>query len=321
MTKRADSEQISNIIKSAKSIAVFGHVSPDGDCFGSAWGMKLALESLGKKVFSYLPDEIPENLSFLKNYGRVQAQDCFVPADFVVVLDSSNVKRVEKHELLHQYREDGALICLIDHHTAGDLIGFSDIVWQDTDKSSTSEMVLDILKNMNVHFDKDIATLLLTGIETDTSSFQNQNTKAQTFEDAAFLMSKGARMPQIVNNTFHAKDIDTVRLYGLVLEKLVFNEKYRTVTGYLTQEDICKLGIKGDVSAGVANYLNTIEGAKMVIFITETEDGYLKVSLRTRDENVDVSVLARAFGGGGHVKASGFTVKGSFAQDGQPKVV
>jgi phosphoesterase RecJ-like protein len=321
-TQKVNQKEIAELLRDAKSIAIFGHLLPDGDCFGSVFALKIAMESLGKQAFSYISDEVPDPLLFLEDYESLKSQKGISHADLVIILDSSDMKRTENHELLYEYKKRGVKICLIDHHTAGDFMSFVDYAWQDTGKSSTSEMVLDVLKEMNLKIKKEVATLLLTGIETDTSSFQNQNTTKEVLEAAAFLMSRGARYNRIINNTFHAKDIDTIKLYGLILERLIYNKKYGTILGYLTQEDIRELGMSGDISTGIANYLNTIEDAKMIIFITETEDGILKVSLRTRDEGVDVSRLAKALGGGGHVKASGFSIKGKIVvKNGQVRVI
>ena len=319
--QRVSSKEISELLRKAKSVAILGHILPDGDCYGSVFALKIAMESIGKRVFSYISDEVPENLSFLEDYESLKSQKDFCSADLAIVLDSSDIKRTENHDFLYEYKKTGVKICLIDHHTLGDFIDFVDYIWQDTGKSSTSEMVLDILKEMDLEIRKEVATLLLTGIETDTSSFQNQNTTAEALEAAAFLMSKSALHTRIINNTFHTRDMDTIKLYGLILERLIYNEKYGVIIGYLTQKDAKELGVEGDFSTGIASYLNTIEDAKMIIFITETEDGILKVSLRTRDERVDVSALARALGGGGHVKASGFTVRGKIVvENGQIQI-
>lgn len=314
--QKVNSKEISELLKQAKSVALFGHILPDGDCYGSVFALKIALESAGKQAFSYISDDVPEYLSFLEDYKSLKSQKDFSSADLVIILDSSDIKRTENNDALYEYKKTGAKICLIDHHTLGDFVDFVDFLWQDAKKSSTSEMVLEILKEMDLDIKKEAATLLLTGIETDTSSFQNQNTTAESLEAGAFLMSKGARYTRIITNTFHAKDMDTIKLYGLILERLVYNKKYGTIVGYLTQEDAKELKIEGDISTGIANYLNTIEDAKMIVFITEVEEGILKVSLRTRDEKVDVSTLARKLGGGGHIKASGFTIRGKIVSQG-----
>lgn len=320
--QKVSHKEIAEALKGAHSVAIFGHILPDGDCYGSVFALKMAMESLEKQAFSYISEDIPEFLSFLEDYESLKSQKEFYPADLVIILDSSDIKRTENQNLLYKYKENGTKIYLVDHHTLGDFVDFVDFIWQDTKKSSASEMILDILRAMDLKIKKEVATLLLTGIETDTSSFQNQNTTTESLEAAAFLMSRGARHTRIINNTFHIKDMDTIKLYGLVLERLVYNKKYGTILGYLTQKDIKSVGAEGDFSSGIANYLNTIEDVKVIIFITEKEEGVLKVSLRTRDEKVDVSNLAKAVGGGGHVKASGFTTKGKIIiEDGQVQVV
>jgi len=161
---------------------------------------------------------------------------------------------------------------------------------------------------MKVEINKDLATLLLTGIETDTSSFQNQSTNKNSLDSAAFLVSRGARLGTIIQNTFEAKKMNLVRIYGVVLERIVYNADYQTVATYLLRSDLEKHGISDDEVSGIANYLNRLKDVKAVFLIVEEPDGGVKVSLRTRDEKVDLSVLAKILGGGGHAKASGFSI-------------
>lgn len=319
--QKVNEKEIAGILEGAPKVALFGHILPDGDCFGSIFALKLGLERIGKEVFSYLADDLPDDLSFLKEFDHFSSEKELKPVEVAVVLDSSDLKRTENHEILQRYKKSGVKVLIVDHHTEGDFRNFADFSWIDSKKSSTCEMVLSIFKAMGLEVKKDTATMLLTGIEMDTSSFQNQNTTAEVLEAAAYLMSKGARMGRIIKNTFQAKDMQTIKIYGLVLERLIYNKKYGAIVGYITQKDIGELGLDGDVSTGIANYLNTIEDAKIIIFITEMEGGTLKVSLRTRDDRVDVSRLAKAVGGGGHIRASGFMLKGSVKDtDGSIKI-
>jgi phosphoesterase RecJ-like protein len=325
MTKaeKVDKKEIAEALKKANSVAIFGHVLPDGDCLGSVFGMKLALESMEKRAYVFLDEEIPYYLDFLKDYSNLHTEKEFRDTDIVLVFDSSQVNRVESENILQDYKERGVKIYQIDHHLPGNLNDFADYFWQDQDFSSTSEMALLIIKKMGIRIKKDVATLLLTGIEGDTGSFQHQNTTSRSLESAAYLVSKGARFGSIVENTLNSKkELNILKLYGLALERLVYNKKYKTLTSYLTLEDAKKFGVKGNSYSEIINFFSIVGGIKIIILITEREEGLLKVSLRTRDEYVDVQKLAANFGGGGHIKASGFSIKGKIIEEnGRVKVV
>ncbi len=321
--KKVNEKEIAQALQEAKSVAIFGHILPDGDCLGSVYGMKLALESIGQQVYVFLDDKVSYNLDFLKNYDNIYAEKEIRDVDVALVFDSSQVDRVSGENFLREYKEKSTPIYQIDHHLPGNLNEFADYSWQDSKNSSTSEMVLSIIKKLNVKVKKDIATFLLTGIESDTSSFQHQNTTQKSLESAAYLMSKGARFKSVVDNTVNSKkELNVLKMYGLVLERLVYNKRYKTVTSYFTLEDAKKFGMEGESYSEIVNLLNVMEDIKIIIFITERENGVLKVSLRTRDEYVDVQKLASYFGGGGHVKASGFSIEGRIVEEtGQVKVV
>ncbi len=309
--QKVNAFQIAKALKEAQKIAIFGHVLPDSDCYGSVFGMKAALAKAGKEVFVYLDARIPYNLEFFKDFDDLKTYSHFQNADIALVFDASALDRVENLEILKSYKDNGAPVFVIDHHIPGGISDFADFLWQDSDKSSASEMAFDILKAAGFSIDKGAATFFLAGIEGDTGGFQHQNTTRESLEAAGYLISKGARYRLIADNLLNPQNgLNILKLYGLVLERLIYNKKYQTVTSYLTLEDAKKFGVEGDSYSGVANLLNVIDGAKAIIFISEREGGIIKVSLRTRDEGVDVQKLAGMLGGGGHVKASGFTVKG-----------
>jgi phosphoesterase RecJ-like protein len=203
--KRIGAEKFSRLLESLDSIALFGHVSPDGDCFGAVYSLKIALERMGKKVSVHLSDSTPEFIAFLKDYAFFVSEDEAIDAKAVIICDTPDWKRVENASLLSDYQNKSAMFLLLDHHQEGDLIDRCDFAWQDSSMSSTSEMVLKLFQKMGIAVDRTLATLLLTGLETDTSSFQNQNTTSETFKNAATLMSKGARLGAIINNAFMTK--------------------------------------------------------------------------------------------------------------------
>jgi len=304
--------EIAKQVKGSSHIALMGHIGGDADCYGSLFGLKLGLESIGKKVDIISTEDFPENLDFLFFYFPGEISDKLVPgADLLILLDSPEVKRLVAPDIAKEYKAQGAKIIQLDHHLKGDLPEFVDFSYIDTKACAASEIAYSLLTELEVTIDKNIATCLLAGIIGDTSSFQNQNTTKECFAVSSELMKRGARQRTIVNNMFGGKEVDTLKVWGLAMERLSVNERLSAVSTYLTHEDIEKFGLSPEATNGIINFLNSIKDAKMVMLITEREKGTIKVSLRTRDEHVDVARLARQLGGGGHVKAAAFSIPGS----------
>jgi phosphoesterase RecJ-like protein len=231
--------------------------------------------------------------------------------DLVILLDSSDFGRLVAPEIAEEYKKAGATMVQIDHHSRGDLAEFVDLSYINSESCSASEIVFNLLNELGVMIDKNIATCLLAGIVGDTSSFQNQNTTKECFAASSELMKRGARLRTIVNNTFGGKEVDTLKVWGLAMERLYVDKHFGIVSTYLTYEDIEKYGLSAEATSGIVNFLNSIKDAKAVVLITEQERGIIKVSLRTRDEHVDVAKIARQLGGGGHIKAAAFSIPGS----------
>ncbi len=289
-----------------------GHIGGDADCYGSLFGLKLGLESIGKKVDIISTEDFPESLDFLFFYFPGEIADRYIPgADLFIALDASDVSRLASPEIAKQYKTEGTKIILLDHHTKGDMQEFADIPYTDTTACSASEIAYHLLVELDTKIDKNCATCLLAGIIGDTSSFQNQNTTKECFAVSSDLMKRGARQRTIVNNMFAGKEVDTLKVWGLAMERLSINKQFGIVSTYLTYKDIDRFGLSAEATSGIVNFLNSIKDAKAVMLITEQELGTIKVSLRTRDEHVDVAKIARQLGGGGHVKAAAFSIPGS----------
>jgi len=298
-------------INNAKRIAIMGHLGGDADCYGAAFGLAVGLQNLGKIASVIVGDEYPDSLDYLFFYYSGEIVKSMEKPDLLLLIDSSDLNRISDSQLVKKYKGEGVKTLLLDHHIPGDLEKYVDISVVDTKASSTSEIVYNLLIQLDTQIDKNIATCLLAGIISDTSSFQNQNTTKESFAIASELMKRGARLHSIVNNTFGGKEVDVLKIWGLAMERLITNKRYGAVITYITHEDIETHGLSADVLSGVVNFLNSIKGARMVVLITEEEKGTVKVSLRTRDEHVDVSKITRQLGGGGHAKASGFSIPGS----------
>lgn len=288
-----------------------GHVGGDTDCYGSAFALAAILEQMGKTVRVVADADFPESLSYLFFYFNGDVVSEVEASDLLILLDSSDLARVVNPSIYKKLKDTGTKTIQIDHHTLGDLSGLVDLSVVNEQACSTSELVFQLISELNVAIDKNVATCLLAGIIGDTSSFQNQNTTKECFAIASELMKRGARLGSIVNNTFGVREIDALKVWGIAMERLSINSRLGLVSTYLTHEDIESFGLSADVMSGVVNFLNSIKGARIVMLVTEEERGTVKVSLRTRDEHQDVARIAKAFGGGGHVKAAGFSLPGT----------
>lgn len=316
--KTEGKEAVTLAISEAKNIGLMGHKRGDGDSFGSLIGLKIGLEKLGKETKIFSEIGLPADLEFLysyinfKFYSEYQSE-----VDLLIVIDSSDSGVASFPQMIDQYRKNQVKIVQIDHHQLGSLSREADVVWADPNYSSVAEMGYYLLKDLNIEFDRSIATALLTGINTDTSSFQNQNTSGLSLEISSDLMLHGARLGFINKKIESATTINKLKLIGTAFNRLSFSTKYKTAVSYLTYKDFEETGMTGALSnSEVVNTLNQIKGAKMVMFIAEQEPGMIHVSFRTRDKDVDVAKIAQFLGGGGHVKAAGFTFEGKISDDG-----
>jgi phosphoesterase RecJ-like protein len=206
----------------------------------------------------------------------------------------------------------------IDHHATNQHYGEINLV--DPEASSTAEIIFNFLNINNQPVDKHMATALLAGILTDTSNFTNPGTTIGSMKVASRLISYGARTNEISRHLLKNKSIDALRLWGKTLTRLEENKKFNMAIAVIRQEDLADIDAKDEAVEGVSNFLNAMLAVEIVLVLRETDEGFVKGSLRST--SVDVARLAKALGGGGHKKAAGFSIKGRLEQiDGKWKVV
>jgi len=215
-------------------------------------------------------------------------------------------------EVIDEAYQKGVKILTIDHHPANSIGDISDVCVCDEASSSTSELVYFLLREMNHGPGKLASTLLLSGIEIDTMSFSHA-TRPETFEVVAELLKKGARIKPVVESAFQKKSLATLNLWGKAMERLVLDKKTKLAITYLNYEDLVSVGLnEEDISGGIINFLNQMKEPLAVAFLVEEEKGKYKVSLRDNNSGIDLEEIAVSFGGGGHKKAAGFKVEGTF---------
>ena len=292
-------------IRNAGSIAIGGHVRPDGDCVGSCLGLYLYVKEQfpDKQIHVYL-ESIPEPFKFLKRADEIQHE---IPADksydLFIALDCGDEGRLGFSAPLF---ESAKKTLCVDHHVSNQAFANENHI--EPDASSTSELVYDLLGMDNIS--KDIAECLYLGMVHDTGVFRHSCTHPSTMHAVANLMEKGIDFTRIITETFDEKTYaqNQIMGYALVNSQLVLNG--RGVAASISRKTMEAYKVLPKQLDGIVNQLKLTKGADVAIFMYELEDGSYKVSLRST-EAVDVSTVAGTFGGGGHARAAGVSLNGT----------
>ena len=304
-------------ILTAKKILIVSHLKPDGDAVGASLALKLGLQSIGKSAEVVLLDTPPERFSFLPHFFSIQGD--FAPQDYdmAVLVDCGDWSRTGFFADTELHIDWPDSLVVVDHHAIQKLTPGTHIV--DATASSASELVFYILEQWGVAISKDIATCLLVGISTDTGSFQHTNTSRAVLAVAGILMEKGASLGKITRYVYADKAVPRLKLWGRVLQKMYRNPRWNMLVALITQKDMADCGASDGDLEGVIDLMRTVPNVRAVILGSE-RDNEFKFNLRTETDDVDVSRLAALFGGGGHVKASGFSVLKSDVDEVIPRI-
>lgn len=293
-----------NKLKGISTVAISGHIRPDGDCVGSTLAVYnyIATYFPEIQVDIYL-EQIPDVFLFLKNVDKI-CHTCEEDKvyDLFIVLDCGDEKRLGS--FVKYFHTAKHTLC-IDHHVSNQAFAEDNYILPD--ESSTCELVFNMFDVDKIT--KEIAECLYTGIAHDTGIFQYSCTSAQTMKKAGILMEKGIDYPKIVSDTFYIKTYNQNRILGYTLlnSKLYLDGK--VVVGYLTKEDMDAFDCTTRDLEGIVNQLRVTQGTEVAVFLYEGADGSYKVSFRVTGD-VNVAEIAQKFGGGGHVKAAGCNVFG-----------
>ncbi|MDO8426244.1 MAG: bifunctional oligoribonuclease/PAP phosphatase NrnA [Deltaproteobacteria bacterium] len=300
--------------RKGKKFLVVSHVSPEGDAIGSLLGMALALRTMGKDVTAYLEDPLPDIFEFLPGAKTiVHSLEGAGPFDATFAVDCGQKERLGKGFL--ELREPGRIIN-IDHHATNDYFGDINVIAPDA--SAAGELVYDFCKAASIDINRDIAVNLYVAIHTDTGSFRYSSATADAFIKAGELVKLGAEPWDISRRVYENHPVRKYKLLGMVLSTLDVIEigngpstKIATLT--VTLDMFRKAGAEKDIADGFVNYARGIEGVEVGMLLREIGNLEYKVSLRSKGD-VDVAEVSKAFGGGGHRNAAGFTIKGAIEE-------
>lgn len=304
---KAISQAIWQAIDTAQNILLFSHQGPDGDTLGSNLALTKYLKSLDKNVTSFCLDPVPDNLKFLPNQEQVTSDHLVFTQkyDLIIGLDSGSLDYAGVEHLLTALEYNFCFIN-IDHHASNTRYGNINLVI--TDASSTAEVVYRLFKDWQVNLDTDIANCLACGLITDTGGFKNAATTYLSLAAAADLYRQGAKLQTIINQTINNNEFKHLKLWGRALSRLRSVEKHGLIYTFLTKADFIECDITNNKIEGLSNFLHILNEGKIVLILKEDGD-HVRGSLRT-NANIDLASLAVLFGGGGHKKASGFSLPG-----------
>lgn len=297
------------LIERHESVLVTGHIDPDGDCIGSMFALALMLEKMGKTVICYAPGEISE--LFLKLPGASMLAGREAASDFkhdlVIAADSPNTERTE-HFARPCENED---VINIDHHPTNEMFGCVNIV--DGDAAATTVLVYRFFMSAAREWmTSDIADCLYLGLLMDTGGFRFQNVNSEALRISSELIDLGARGYELAHEYIYMKKFSTLKLLGLVLESLSLHLEGRAATMEVTSEMLEKSGTTLKDSEGFVDYGAALDDVELIALFRETAPGEIRVSLRSKN-HYDVSALAEKFGGGGHVRAAGLSLRTDLA--------
>ncbi|MFC1618240.1 bifunctional oligoribonuclease/PAP phosphatase NrnA [Patescibacteria group bacterium] len=299
-------EDLAKELVRGNRVALLTHISPDIDGIGSMLALGRALEQMGIQVDRILTEAIPRNFFFLADLEKTVDEILWEEIDAVVALDCGDVERTGVAESL-AIKE--VPLINIDHHPQSD--PFGDHAYVDPERSSTAEIIYDLLENMSIKIDKVIADMILAGIVCDTQGFQVANTSPRVLEIASELMRCGARIPSISRDLFRVKPLTALRLWGRVLDRIQVDQQTEMAYSVVREDDFEDLDATKSDLEGLINLINSASDAKFSLLLSEDGNNLIKGSLRSEEfEQIDVSKIAELFGGGGHRLASGFKFPG-----------
>jgi phosphoesterase RecJ-like protein len=294
----------------ARRVLSVSHENPDADTLGAALAMCRITEVLGAIATPVCTDPVPPLYDYLPGVERFRTDpDPDIDYDLLVISDCGSIDRIGAVRERHAALFEALPWVIIDHHASNAAVAATD--WVDPDSAATCEMTTLLAVRLGITLDEGdgaLATALMSGIVMDTATFAHPNTTPRTLTVAAALVEAGAPLSDISRRLYRTKPEAQLKLFGQVLDKLQTSARGRIIWSSLTDADIEAAGALPAHSEGIIDLLAQAEDADVAILFKEAGDG-TRISVRTRPNGVDATVLTGRFGGGGHARAAGATIE------------
>src|SRR3954449_6627726 len=306
MTQTTDLKAIADALRQHDRFLVVTHENPDGDALGSLLAATLALRELGKDAVMYLAGQtpLPREYAFMPLEALVRERPEDASDRVLLAVDCAKEDRIGDEALLPL----APLVLDVDHHH--DNSRFGDVNLIVANASSTGEVLRDVFAELGVELTPEIAEPLYIALVTDTGRFQYTNTTPKSLRLAAELVDAGADVHAVFQQVYESVQFAKLKLLARALERARVLEGGSIVVSYLVRTDFAEVGAAEPYSEGIIDYLRAVEGSELAALIREPprdEGPARRVSLRASIDELDVSAIARLFGGGGHRQAAGFS--------------
>jgi bifunctional oligoribonuclease and PAP phosphatase NrnA len=302
-----DLQAVAAALREHDRFLVVTHENPDGDALGSLLATTVVLRQLGKDVlmFLYGSAPLPREYGFMHLDGLLRELPDDIGERVLVAVDCAKADRIGADPAPV---ERAKAVIDIDHHH--DNTRFGDVNLIVADASSTGEVLRDVFAELGIGLTPEIAEPLYIALVTDTGRFQYTNTTPKSLRLAAELVEAGADVHQVFQQVYESVEFAKLKLLARALERARVLEGGRIVVSYLVRTDFAEVGAAEAYSEGIIDYLRAVEGSELSALIREPprdEGPVRRVSLRASIDELDVSAIARTFGGGGHRQAAGFS--------------
>ena len=297
-------------IEEAETIAICGHINPDGDAIGStlALGRSLRRRYPEKAISCLLPSgsPVPRIYRFLPGAADMTPASAYaLNPDLFISVDVPNLERLGDAAMVAQRSE---YVVTIDHHPAR--AEFANVVVRRPDAAACAVIIDDFLIFAGYPVDPDVANCLLTGLVTDTGRFQYQNANSEAFTCASRLVHAGADPALVSLRVYQSQRLEYMHLESVVMGRIAAAADGRVAYSYAYASDLSEHGVSADECDGLVDVVRSIDGAKVCLFLREVGEGEIRGNLRSKCE-LDISGIAAAHNGGGHAAAAGFTFFGT----------
>jgi len=303
MTNSPDIVQIVEAIRTRQRFVISSHSRPDGDSIGSQLAMASALKTLGKDVVVINADQAPPPLMAFPGVSDIRiAPQVDGEFDAAIIMECGDLTRTGVSGL------ERFFVINIDHHPGN--TGYGQINWFDASAAACGEMVFDLVGALGVKLSVEIATHIYLAILTDTGSFHYSSISPRTFDICREALEAGVDPVLVARNVYDSNNMGRLKLFGAVLSAMQLDETGRIAIVYLDHEMAREAGGTYEDTEGLINLPLTVKEIQAVVFFKQDKGDDYRVSLRSKGD-IDIGVVAKAFGGGGHKNAAGCSVSGA----------
>lgn len=294
------------MIGQAKKIALFWHMSPDGDCIGAMLGLGRLLEKQKKDISYFVPNKPSKIFDFVKGIKRIKSNFDYKNYDLLIFVDFTWLNRIGiLSQAKPQYFADKPIV-IFDHHMDDNALDHGVLI-KDVNSISACEILFEVTsKWWPKLYDKDVATYFYLGITSDSGNFLFEEDHVRTFGNALRLLKLGADKDTIVNNLIRKRSLNAVRFLQLLLNRV--EQKEWVLYTYYDEDEMKSYNIDQEEAAYALHIIQNIEGPKIVVLMRKAGD-IIKGSLRAQKaKGIDCNLIAKALWWWGHKLAAGFAV-------------